>query len=94
MERVGLGQLGAHGVQVEQVELGQLGAHGALAEQMGHGQLGGRGALAASAVEEQAPGPGRGIALWDFYPRLSLSQMSSMKELQGWQGSCTKECPQ
>ena len=91
MERVGLGQLGAHGVQVE---LGQIGGHGAQVEQMGCGQIGARGALAASAAEEEAPGPGRGIAVWPFYPRLSPWQMLSMKGLLGWWGSCLKECPQ
>ena len=92
--QVELGQIGVHGVQVEQVDLGQLGVHGAQVEQMGLGQVGGRGALAASPVEEEAPGPGRGTAVWRFYPPLLPSQMSSMKGLLGWWGSCLKECPQ
>ena len=94
VEQVELGQIGVHGVQAEQVEPGQLGVHGAQEEQMGLGQVGGRGALAASPVEEEAPGPGRGTAVWRFYPPLSPSQMSSMKGLLGWWGLCLKECPQ
>ena len=81
VEEVELGQIGGHGVPVEQVEPGQLGVHGAQVEQMGLGQVGGRGALAASPVEEEAPGPGRGTAVWHFCPPLSPSQMLSMKGL-------------
>ena len=92
---VHLGQHG-HGLQVEQVEHGQHGSHGARveqAEQMEFGQIGDHGALAASPVKEEAPGPGRGSVVWDFYPQLWPWQMSSMKELLGWWTSCLKECP-
>ena len=72
MELVHLGQHGSHGARVEQ------------AEQMEFGQIGDHGALAASPVKEEAQGPGRGSAVWDFYPQLSPWRMWSMKELLGW----------